>query len=67
MHILLIMWLYAVHVVTFKVCVDCFSLLYSNLLLGKWCPFEFGSILLNRIGNLLAYIAALFVTSVFGG
>ena len=44
--------------------VDAFSLLYSKLLLAKLClylvPF-----LLNRIGNLLAYVAALVVTSVF--
>ena len=43
---------------------DAFNLIYSNLLLAKLCLFVFGAILLHRIGNLLAYVAALFVTSV---
>ena len=50
-----------------KVSVDAFSLFYSKLLLAKLNLFVFGATFLNRIGNLLAYVVALFVTSVCFG
>ena len=55
------MWLYALRFVTCKVIVDVFCLLYSKLMIAKLSLFV---LVLNRIGNLLAYVAALFVTSV---
>ena len=64
MHKLCIMWLYALRLVKCKVSVDGFSLLYSKLLHANLNLFVFGSLLLNSIGKLLAYVAVLFVTSV---
>ena len=64
MHNLCIMWIYALRFVTCKVTVDAFSLLYSKLLLAKLSLFYVVPLLLNCFGNLLAYVAALFVTYV---
>ena len=64
MHNLLIMWRYALRFVTCKVSVDAFSLFYSKLLSAKLSLFVMVRLLLNCIGKLLAYVAALFVTSV---
>ena len=61
-HNLNIMWLYALQAVTCKVSVDGFSLLYSKLLIAKLSLFIFGA---ESHWQLLAYVAALFVTSVF--
>ena len=67
MHILYIMCLYALRFVACKVSVDAFSLLYSKLILNNFklqncvCLYLV-PILLNRFGNLLACLAALFVT-----
>ena len=59
------MWLYALWFVTCKVSVDAFSLLYSKLFLAKLSVFVFGATFAEwRHYNLLAYVAALFVTSV---
>ena len=44
--------------------VDAFSLFYSKLLFAKLSLFLFSLILPNRIDNLLAYVAALFMTSI---
>ena len=63
MHILFIMWLYALRFISCKVSVDAFILLYSKLLLAKLSLFVC-DVVLNSIGNLLAYLAALFVTIV---
>ena len=62
-HNLYIMWLYDLRFITCKISVDAFSLLYSKLLLAK---FVFVLFLLHRIGNLLAYVAALLVASFWG-
>ena len=43
--------------------VDAFNLLYSKLLLPKLCLYLV-PLLLNRIGNLLAYVDASVVTSI---
>ena len=47
-----------------QVSVDAFSLLYSKLLHAKLSQFFLMPLLLNCIGKLSAYVAALFVTSV---
>ena len=44
--------------------VDAFSLFYSKLLFAKLSLFLFSLILPNCIDNLLAYVAALFMTSI---
>ena len=63
MHNLYTMWLYALRFVTCKICADAFNLLFSLIT----CKIDFFlylvPLLLNRNGNLLAYVAALFVTS----
>ena len=56
------MCLYAFQFCTCKVRVDAFSLLYSKLLFAKSSCLV--PILLHRIGNLLAYVAALYVSSI---
>ena len=43
---------------------DAFNLLYSKLLLAKLCLFDLMPFLLKCFGNLVAYVAAYFVTSV---
>ena len=58
------MWLYASRFVICKASVDAFSFLFSKLLLAKCVSLYLVSILLNGIGNLLAYVASLFVSSV---
>ena len=44
--------------------VDAFNLFYSNLLHAKLRLFVFVATMLHRIGNLLVYVTALFVTGV---
>ena len=56
-----IMWLNALRLVSCKFSVDAFSLLYSKLLLAKLCLFVFCATFAEWHGNLLAYVAALFV------
>ena len=43
---------------------DAFSLLYSKLIPAKFCLLVFGVTFAEMFGNLLAFVAALFVTSV---
>ena len=61
MHNLYIMWIYALRFVT----LDVFSLLYSNLINAKLSLFVLGATFDELIGKLLAYVAVLFVTSVY--
>ena len=61
MHNLFIMGLYALRFVTCKVGVDAFSWLYSKLIIAKFSLFVFGA---ESHWHFLAYVAALFVTSV---
>ena len=63
-HYLYIMWLYDLQFVTCKISVDAFSFLYIKLLLQNLVYLYLVPFLLNHIGNLLAYVAALFVISV---
>ena len=60
MHNLYIMWLYVLLFVSCKVSVDAFSLLYFKLLIQIGVYLY---LVLKCIGNLLAYVAALFVSS----
>ena len=62
MHNLYILWVNAFHFIICKISVIAFTLLYSKLLLAKLCLFLFGATWC--IGYLLAYVAALFVTTV---
>ena len=64
MHNLYIMRLCSFQFISCKISVDAFSLIYSKLLLAKLCLFVFGDTFAASIGNLLAYVASLFVTSV---
>ena len=50
------MWLYALKFVTCTVSADAFSLFYYQILIAKLSLY----LVLNRIANLLAYVAALF-------
>ena len=52
-----ITWLHALRSDTCKVSVDAFNLVLNRI--------RNTYLVLNRIGNLLAYVAALFVTSVY--
>ena len=56
----------ALQFATCKVSVDAFSLLYYKLLLAKLSLFVFGATFAEWFGNLLVYLAAFFVTCVFG-
>ena len=58
---LYIMWPYVLRFILCKIIVDAFSWLYSKLLMAKLSVFVFGA---ESLGNSLAFVAALFVTSV---
>ena len=64
MHNSYLMWFCALRFVTCKVSVDGFGLLFSKLLLAKLNLIFLVPLLLNWFGILLAYLAALFMTSV---
>ena len=64
MHNSYLMWLCVLRFVTCKVSVDAFGLLFSKLLLAKLNLIFLVPLLLNCFGILIAYLAALFVTSV---
>ena len=65
MHNIYIRWFYALRFVACKISVDAFRLLGSKLLLANCVYLYLVPFLPNCIGNLLAYVAALFVTSVW--
>ena len=56
--------IYSLQFVTCESSVDAFSLLYSESLLVKLSLFLFGATFAELLGNLLAHVAALFLTSV---
>ena len=58
------MQLYAFQFVLCKVSGDAFSLLNSKILLANCVCLYLVLLLLHRIGNLLAYVAALLVASI---
>ena len=57
------MWLHAFRFITYKVSLDAFVCYIPNYFLQNFVYLYLVPLLLNCIGNLLAYVAASFVTS----